>query len=440
MILRYLKAQPRIATIKDSKKVEKKYTHWRARSLYATFIGYAIYYFCRKNLSAATPGMIADLGLSKTAIGSIWSGLYLTYGISKLINGILADQANPRYFMAIGLVLSAITNIIFGMSSSLMVLGLVWALNGWFQAMGGPACARVLSNWFSPSELGTKWGLWNVSHQIGGGFIMILGGYLTQHYGWRSAFYIPAIIAIFCTFFLINRLRDTPEAMGLPSIEEYRNDHPYGRPSAIDKKHPFKDILIQHVLKSREIWFLSFANFFVYLVRYGAMDWAPTYLVEVKSSSIANASYKTAMFEFVGIAGSLLAGWASDKYFPGRRYILNIVYMVLLSFSILGFWFVPIGYPIMEGVLLGIVGFLVYGPQMLVGVCAADAAGKHAAATANGMTGLFGYLGSIISGVGTGWIVQHYGWTGGFSLFIGSSLIGALLFFATKQGKTAAYR
>lgn len=434
MVLNFLKVPAIPRRLTNSAQIDQLYKHWRLRSLYATFVGYAVYYFCRKNLSAATPAMIAELGYSKTQIGSIWSAMYLVYGVAKLVNGVLGDRANSRYFMAIGLLLSALANIVFGMSSALWVLGLTWALNGWFQAMGGPTSARIMTHWFSPNELGTKWGLWNISHQVGGGVILILAGYLTQTYGWRSAFFVPAALAIVTALFLVDRLRDIPETMGLPPVEEYRNDrtglHVAG---SLDHKHPVKDILFNHILRNRTIWLLSIANFFVYLVRYGAMDWAPTYLVEVKGSSIANASFKTSLLEFLGIAGSLLAGWVSDRFFPRNRSLINVLYMGLLTFAVLGFWLAPPQSPILDAALLGAVGFLVYGPQMMVGVCAAEAAGKQAAGTANGMTGLFGYLGSILSGIGTGYAVERFGWSGGFLLFIASAAIGMFLFILASR-------
>ena len=426
-----LKAQPAIQRIKDRSQIDQQYSHWRVRSLYASFIGYAVYYFCRKNLSAATPGLISELGLSKTAIGSIWSIHYLVYGVTKFSNGVLADRANARYFIAIGIIASALTNILFGLNASLIALGATWALNGYFQSMGAPASVRLLCHWYSPNELGTKWGLWNISHQVGGGIILILAGWLTQVYGWRSAFFVPAAIGIACGLFLINRLRDTPESLGLPPIEEYRNDHSVEHSHDVKENADWKEILINGVLKNKQIWLLSIANFFVYLVRYGAMDWAPTFLVEVKKSTVASAAVKTALFEFLGIAGSLFAGYISDKYFTGRRYLINVFYMFVLIFAVWGFWFVPPGYPMVDAALLGAVGFLVYGPQLLVGVCTADVSGKVSAATANGMNGLFGYLGSIVSGIGTGWVVEHYGWGGGFALFIGSAVIGTLLFLFT---------
>ena len=435
----FLKAQPNAPLITDPEKVKKLYTHWRVRTMYAMFIGYAVFYFVRKNLSAATPGIISDLGYTKTQIGMLWSLLYLTYGVSKLVNGILGDRANPRYFMALGLVLSAMMNIFFGLSSSLLTLGIFWTLNGWFQGLGWPPCARLLTQWYSPNERGTKWALWNTAHQVGGGIILLLGGYLTQHYGWRTSFTLPAILAVIVSIFLVNRLRDTPESLGLPAIEKYRNDiNPNDIVADVDKSHPFKDIFINHVLKNKTIWFLSIANFFVYLVRYGAMDWAPTFLVEVKQSTIANAVAKAAGFEFLGIAGAVLAGWLSDKYFRGRRSLINVAYMLLLAFAVIEFWLIPPGYPVLDACALGAVGFLVYGPQMLVGVCAADSASKNAAATATGFTGLFGYIGSIVSGIGTGWVVDHYGWSGGFIFFTVSALIGGLCFLLTWEKKKVA--
>ena len=427
----FLRAQPASdAPLTDPLEIEKSYSYWRVRTMVGMFVGYAIFYFCRKNLSAATPAMIAELGYSKTEIGSIWSCLYLTYGVSKMVNGVVGDRANPRYFMAIGLFLSALTNILFGMSSSLAVFGFFWALNGWFQGMGWPPCARLLTHWYSQNERGTYWGIWNTAHQIGGGLILVLGGYLTETWGWRSSFLIPSVIAILTSLFLVERLRDTPESLGLPPIEKYRNDLPA---SGLSKsKASFRT-----VIRNRKIWFLSLANFFVYLVRFGAMDWAPTFLVDVKHSSIGGATLKTAAFEFVGIAGALAAGWISDRVFKGRRAWVNVIYMVLLAFVVLEFWMIPEGYPVLDALALSAVGFLVYGPQMLVGVAAADLGGKEAAASATGFTGLFGYLGSIVSGVGTGWVVDHWGWSGGFIFFFASALLGAALFIFTLEERHA---
>lgn len=429
-IIATLKTQPPSSKpIQDPELVKRKYRRWRIQILTSIFAGYAIFYFLRKNLSAATPALLADLQYSKTEVGALWSGLYLVYAVSKFANGILADHANPRYFLAIGLFLSALMNIWFGASSALMTLGIIWALNGWFQGMGATPCTRSLVHWFSVRERGTYWAIWSSSHQVGAAGILVLAGWLTAQYGWRFAFYIPGVIGILTAGLLIFFMRDTPESLGLPSIEKFHGENEANESS--EQKMGMKEILFKYVLSNKYIWLVAIGNFFVYIVRYGAMDWAPTYLVEAKGSHITDAALKVATFEVTGIFGSFLAGFISDKCFSGRRGPVNVIYMLLLILGIVVFWLNPPNNPLIDAIALGAVGFLVYGPQMLVGVAAADLAGKHAAATSNGFTGFMGYIGSIVSGIGVGWTVDHFGWNGGFGLIIACAIIGMICFIPT---------
>src|SRR5262249_45625581 len=140
------------------------------------------------------------------------------YGLSKFFNGFLGDRTNARFFMAAGLLLSAVMNVIFGFSTLTVVMGVVWMLNGWFQGMGFPPCARLLSHWFPSKELVTKFSIWNASHSIGAAAVLIMGGYLAMA-GWRLCFFVPAAIAIVCVVYLLFTLRDTPESLGLPAID-----------------------------------------------------------------------------------------------------------------------------------------------------------------------------------------------------------------------------
>ena len=161
-------------------------------------------------------------------------------------------------------------------------------------------------------------------------------------------------------------------------------------------------------------------------------------MVESKQSTIAGAGLKTAGFEIAGIIGAIVAGWISDKIFKGRRGPVNVLFMLAVIFCMIGLWKIPPGHPYMDAAVLFAVGFVIYGPQMLVGVAAADFASKKAAATATGMTGTFGYLGSALAGVGTGMLVDKYGWNGGFIFFISAACIGAILFTLTWSHRSAA--
>src|SRR5262249_41274154 len=148
----------------------------------------------------------------------------ISYGFSKFFSGILSDRSSPRYFMAFGLMTTGLINIFFGMASSLVVFAFLWGLNGWFQGFGWPACSRMLVQWYSKSERGSGWSTWNVCHNVGAFSIALLAGYLVQNFGWRSAMYVPGLICIAGGFLMINRLRDCPQALGLPAIDVFRND------------------------------------------------------------------------------------------------------------------------------------------------------------------------------------------------------------------------
>lgn len=417
----------------DPAQISKEYNYWRIRIMYSLFIGYAVFYFCRKNLSAVMPALGAELHYSKTELGLLWSGLYLSYGISKFLSGILSDKSNPRVFMATGLFLSALANIFFGMSSSLVALAIFWILNGWVQAMGWPPCARSLTHWYSLKERGVAWGIWNASHQVGGAGILILAAFLAEHYGWRSAFFVPAAIAIVVAIFLLNRLRDTPSSLGLPPIEVYKKEATREIEEE-GKTLSVREILFNNVLKNPYIWLIAWGNFFVYIVRFGVVDWMPTYLVEVKQMTLSKAGITVAAFELAGIFGAFIAGWLSDRWFKGRGQV-NALFMFMLFSFVVVFWFVPPGQMVLAMVILGLAGFVVYGPQMLTSLHAADLVSKNATGTATGLVGFLGYMGSLLSGVGTGFLVDKFGWAGGFYFFAGSSILGVFLFLLTFSAK-----
>src|SRR5580658_245486 len=125
-LLSFLQPAPHLPEVKDQEVVSKEYKYWRIRILYSMFIGYAFYYFTRKSFTFAMPGLIADLGFDKSQLGILASILSITYGISKFASGIIGDRTNPRYMMAIGLMLTGVFNICFGFSSSILFFAIFW--------------------------------------------------------------------------------------------------------------------------------------------------------------------------------------------------------------------------------------------------------------------------------------------------------------------------
>lgn len=409
-ILDVFRPAPAMSEIDDPELVKKKYKYWRLRTFYAMWAGYAFFYFTRKSFTYAVPVMQAELGLGKFELGILGSILYLTYGASKFLSGMLGDKSNPRYFMSIGLILTGIFNCCFGMSSYFWAFAVFWGLNGIFQGWGWPGCAKLLTHWYSQSERGRWWSVWNTSHNIGGSIIPLIVAGAAYYYGWRYAMYIPGIICILAGLFVMNRLRDTPVSLGLPPIEKFRNDYVHGSRRKEKVELSTKELLLEYVLKNKYMWILAAAYFLVYIIRTAVNDWSMVYLIEVKNYTMSQAGICLFWFEWGGLAGSLAAGWASDLIFKGKRNPINVLFTVAILFLILAFQSYQSASVVIDSMFIFLFGFFIFGPQMLIGMAAAELSHKNATATATGFVGCFAYLGAAVAGGPLGAITQKWGW------------------------------
>ena len=431
--------------IQDSEKVASMYKHWRWRIFYSSFIAYVVFHLCRKNMAVALPVMSTDLGLSNTQLGILGSTLYITYGVGKFINGVIADKSNVRTFLPTALILSAICNIcfvlsalfitpgqvsFFGLPSATVLLWLLaffWGANGWFQSCGFPPVAKSLSYWFSNSERGTKWSIWSTSHQIGVFSSVALSGLIIGKLGWMGAFYVPAIICIITGIWLFNRLRDKPQTLGLPDIEKYNNEPVKEEVADEQANVSYIQIFKKNILCNPIIWMLAIAYTFVYIIRFGTEDWLVKYLVEVKHNTLPIASAKLSTLALVGSAGAIMAGVISDKLCKGNRTPVNIVFLILLVASLYAFAINPasnVFLEILDYVFAALIGVFTAGPQMLIGgLCAVESSSKRVASASIGFTGIFGYIGAALSASGTGYFVDKFGWNGAISFWMIATVI-----------------
>lgn len=415
---------PFLEEIQDKKVVDEMYPYWRYRILYSIFIGYALYYFTRKSFTFAMPGLIADLHFDKAQLGMLGSIFSIAYGISKFTSGMLSDCSSPRYFMAMGLMLTGVCNICFGFSSSLLLFAIFWGFNGWFQGFGAPPCIRFLTQWYSHTERGSWWSTWSTSHNVGSFTIPWIVGWSLTYLGWRYALYIPGCICILGGLFLMNRLRDTPQSLGLPSIEKYRNDYSSSTP---DTNLGFWEIFSQYILRNKYIWMLALAYFFIYVVRIGISDWTALFLIESKGYTLFTANGSASIFEIGGLTGGLAAGWISDRLFKAKRGPVNAIYAAGIIGALLLFRAVPPGYPWLDSAAIFVLGFTVFGPQVLIGVAAAEVTHKNAVATSNGFIGLGAYLGAAMAGYPLGKIAHELGWEGFFTALICCAVVAVVV-------------
>jgi OPA family glycerol-3-phosphate transporter-like MFS transporter len=400
-------------------QIERTYKELRRQVFLGIFLGYAAYYLVRKNFALAIPDILQEHPeYSKAALGAALTGLSIAYGLSKFLMGSVSDRSNPKYFLPLGLLLSCAILSICGLAkaiyASLLVVVVLQTLNGWVQGMGWPPCGKTMVHWFSIRERGLMVSVWNVAHNIGGALVAnlaLLGVILFND--WGAKFYFNAAIAAVIAVLACLLMRDTPQSCGLPPVEEHKNDYPPAYSATHERIFTYKEIFFQHVLTNKYLWAIAVANAFVYFVRYGVVDWIPTYLQTAKGFSFKDSSLAWALYEYAAIPGTILCGWMSDKVFKGKRAPATILFMALTLVAVIVYGLNLKGPLWIDMAALIAIGFLIYGPIMIIGLHALDLAPKKAAGTAAGFTGFFGYVfGSAIAGTGVGWIADNLGWTG----------------------------
>lgn len=476
-------------------QTSKSLKYWQWRTIIITMVGYAMFYLVRKNFALAMPGLQADYGISKVQLGIFLTLNGVIYGLSRFVNGILTDRGSAKRIMALGLLLCGVVNIGFGCSdwfagflariagshgsgvafASIMVytMGLLWVVNGFLQGMGVPPCTKTISQWIHPNELATKMSIWNMSHSIGAGLAMALCGWFIMphlgtdvssnpemlaaiasnlsldvadpkvlqfaaHYGaWRWCFILPALVAVLGSIFLICTLKDSPTDVGLPEV--------VGKNKAIvktpEEKAEYKVFVSRRVYRNPVIWVLALTNFFVYIVRFACLDWGPTLLSEAKGMSLASATTVMVVFELIGgNLGMLFWGWATDHIFKSKAHHTSLVCMIGVALVTACFWFIPSDAAWWVTMIpFAFIGFFIYGPQALLGICAVQHATNRAAATANGILGIFGYASTIVSGVIFGFIAEQWGWNLVFVTMIVVSIAAALMLLTIFRAKASAY-
>jgi OPA family sugar phosphate sensor protein UhpC-like MFS transporter len=434
---------------------DAKYGQWRIRIFYSIFLGYAFFYFTRNSFTYTAPALRAALGLSLEQLGIIVSVFPLAYGFSKLFLGIAADRFSSRGFMAVGIMLTGLVNILFGLQSNVHAMTALWFLNGIFQGSGAAPCAKLLTRWYSKNERGTWWGLWNTSHNTGGFFIPLIVGYCMKRFGWRYGMIVPGVLGILMGLFLLNRLRDRPEDVGLPPVEVYRDDGAEKTKSVstfsekpADRNGAAADVSTDgsgngrnatpaagaqastnkflEVVGNPYVLLLAISYFFIYFCRQGISSWTVIYLTSMGVPP-REAAFRVGSMEIGGLCGSLVSGAVSDRLARGRRIPVILVWMLGVVAALVGMWLSPASWRYLSLLSIFMFGFFIYGPQMLVGLAASEMVSPDSVSSTIGFLGWIAYIGAATSGYPLTRIVSAAGWDAYFAALIGCAGIAILL-------------
>ena len=423
-------------------EADEKYRRLRWQVFLGIFIGYAGFYIVRKNFSMAIP-MLAPFGFEKGELSIVLSMNAIAYGFSKFLMASISDRSNAQRFLPLGLVAAALSMLFMivpvqflGAEHKVAAITLMAVLNflvGWFNGMGWPPCGRVMTHWFSIKERGTWMSFWNCAHNVGGALVGPMAVYGAMWFGsWfyqNSDYYFligtyafPAAVAVLIAVIAYCMIRDTPQSCGLPSIEKWSGHASKNYSEKAEQVLSTREIF-KVVLSNKFLWYIAFANAFVYMVRYGCLDWAPTILTE-QGIDIKSAGWAYFAYEIAAIPGTIFCGWLSDSVFKGRRALPTIIFMALIIAVIFVYWQNITNLNIVIGCLIAI-GFLIYGPVMLIGVQALDLAPKNVAGTAAGLTGFMGYvLGTaVLANIVIGYVAENAGWDWTFILLMAACVL-----------------
>lgn len=420
--------------IQNQNEIDRLYRTHRWRVMFAITAGYGLIYTCRLAIGMVKPSMI-DAGIFTPAeFGIIGSALFYTYALGKLTNGFLADHANMRVFLTFGFVMTALCNIGMGFADTLLLATALWGLNGWFQGFGAPGGVVAMTAWFSNKERGRAYGLWSTAHSIGEGLTFFVIGAVVAYFGWRWGYFVPAIIGFFAAAMMWWMVRDRPRTLGLPTIADWKNDHL----AESDASKAKSTLALQFsILAIPTIWVLALASLANYVTRYAINSWGPLYLQEARGFDEIASGTMLMISTLAGIAGSLLYGVISDKFFNARRPPANLLFSII---EIIGLGLIFFGPTDMVTLTVGMVLFglgLTGLVASLGGLFAVDICPKRVAGAAMGVIGVFSYIGAAIQENISGVLIdQHSHMVGDDRVYdfgpviwfwLGSSIVSMLL-------------
>ena len=357
---------------------------WRWRIFASTWLCYAGYYFCRKPFYIAKSAIGHELLFDATALGTIGSVYLVAYTVGQFATGALGHRLGPRVLLLLGMTVSIAANVGFGLSNSFESFVGLMALNGLVQATGWSGGVGTMANWFRRSERGTVMGFWATNFQVGGVMANTLAAWVLGKWGFRYSFFTGAVVLLFVLAFFIFNQRDKPEDLGLPAVDD--RDEPQGAEDQGLSRKAWTNVLLVGVF-----------YFFVKFIRYSLWSWAPFFLERNFGLKGDDAGYLSTVFDLAGVAGVVVTGLLSDKFYKSRRAGVSLLMMIVMLFSCVLLW-VGGGVSVtLFAVCLGLVGFTLYGPDALMsGAGAMDIGSRRGAVMAAAVINGMGSIGSVV--------------------------------------------
>ena len=409
----YRISKPSAARVPQDKEADV-YKSLKRKTFWGVTVAYSLYYVCRLSLSVIKQPLIDEGVLTAGQLGLIGSALFFVYAVGKFVNGFIADYCNIRRFMATGLFISAVVNLLMGvlglfhgtagLTTTLifMSFAVLWGINGWMQSMGSPPGVISLSRWFPMSRRGTYYSIFSATPYVGEFISYNVLALVVGWLGWQYGFIMAALAGLIGAAVILLFVSDTPESKGLPSVQNLS-----GEQLTKEDKMPTKE-LQKMILRHPGIWVIALASAFIYITKYAIAGWGILFLQKAKNFDLAEASQIIAFSSVFGIVGTVLAGWLSDRVFRGDRVRPAILSGIISTSSLILFLFVGGGY-ILNIFYVSLFSLSVGVLYCIVaGLMAVDIVPRKATGAALGIVGISSYVAAGLQDITSGYLIQGF--------------------------------
>ncbi|MBQ4091592.1 MAG: MFS transporter [Clostridia bacterium] len=394
-----------------SGKDYKKFTLWGWLMLISFGLTYLFFYNGRQNINLVMDIMADELGTTTAALGVVGSALFWCYAFGQLISGRLGAFFGYKRFMAVGVIGSAVVNLVISFQHSIPVIAVLWGLNGFFQSMVWSNGIGVLNKWWPKKKRGFASGLataFSGLAQVVTYLTILLCLEWNPEWGWRAAFrypMIPMVLMLIAFFFFF---KEKPEDVGLAPFAE--EDAETERRDAelvenVNKKgffYPYK-----MVFSEPKVIIFCLISAIAGVGRYGLLTWIPTYFMEEMGLSIKDGIFSSILLPFGQACAMFVFPFITDKVFKGRREPMIALAAVVTFVGMCIFPFIT--NQMVASIMLFALGVF----AMVTGVIwavAGDMGGRAFSSTVVGVLDWAVYMGAAVQAMVFGFVKDTFGW------------------------------
>ncbi len=389
----------------------KKFKKYAWLMLLSFGFTYLFFYNGRQNINLVMPLMKEYFSSDLGTIGVVSSALFWCYAFGQLVSGRLGSFFGYKKLMIFGVAASAVLNVLISFQSNLVIIAILWGLNGFVQAMVWSNGVGVINKWWPKEKRGFASGLATAFSGVAQAVTYLTVTWclvLNPEWGWRAGFRYPIVPMVLILIAFILFFKEKPEDIGLPAFKEADESldaTDAAMEAEIKKKgffHPYKLLFSEP-----KVIVFCLISAIAGIGRYGLLTWIPTYFTEELGLTLKNDMFTYIVLPLGQACAMFVFPFITDKVFKGKREPMLILASVVACLGLVCFPFFKTQIP--ATIMLFIVGVF----SMVTGVIwaiAGDMGGRALSSTVVGVLDWAVYMGAAIQASAFGFVKDSFGW------------------------------